>query len=59
MAVSLSHDKKNEETPRPSAKILTYKKSVEKSIKIILYDRVKAPLTSSVYYYNHLLPLPA
>ena len=24
-----------------------------------LYDRVKAPLTSSVYYYIHLSPLPA
>ena len=24
-----------------------------------LYDRVKAPLTGSVYYYNHLPPLPA
>ena len=24
-----------------------------------LYDRVKAPLASSVYYYIHLTPLPA
>lgn len=24
-----------------------------------LYDRVNAPLTSSVSYYNHLQPLPA
>ena len=30
VAVSLSHDKKNEETPRPSPKILTYQNSVEK-----------------------------
>ena len=34
VAVSLSHAKKNEETPRPSAKILTYKNSVEKPIQI-------------------------
>ena len=38
-------------------KILTYKKSVEKTDLNSLYDRVKAPLTSSVYYYNHLPPL--
>ena len=36
VVVSLSHDDKNEETPRPSAKILTNKNSVEKPMKIIL-----------------------
>ena len=48
---------KSEEAPRSSAKILTYKKSVEKPSKKV-DDRVKAPLTGTVYYYNHLPPLP-
>ena len=42
VAVSLSHDKKkNEETPQHSAKILTYKNSVEKPIKIVCAIELK------------------
>ena len=63
---------KIKETLRLSTKILTWQfrfrgttkmKNIQKVSRKTdednLYDRVKAPLTSSVYYYIHLSPLPA
>ena len=50
---------KNEGKPRPSAKIFDIQKVSRKTDLNNLYDRVKAPLIRSVYYYNHLPPLPA
>ena len=52
VAVSLSHDEKKR-------KMKNIQKVSRKTDEDNLYDRVKAPLTSSVYYYIHLSPLPA
>ena len=59
VVVSLSHDKKMKKRRDPAQKNFDIQKLSRKSNSNCLYDRVKAPLTSSVYHYNHLSPLPA
>ena len=44
---------------RRTTKMKNIQKVSRKTDEDNLYDRVKAPLTSSVYYYIHLSPLPA
>ena len=44
---------------RMTTKMKNIQKVSRKTDEDNLYDRVKAPLTSSVYYYIHLPPLPA
>ena len=51
MAVLHSHDQKVKKRRGLAQNIFTYKKSVEKPIKIIS--------TCNVYYYNPLPPIPA
>ena len=58
VVVSLSHDKKMKKRRDPAQKNFDIQKLSRKSNSNCLYDRVKAPLTSSVYHYNHLPPLP-
>ena len=52
-----SHNKKREKRRDPALKFW-HKKVGRKTDLYNLYDWVKAPLTSNVYYYNHLPPLP-